>query len=165
MPGQRGNAGRDGMLTGKGQAFGANAWNLSTCRRDRESAKLLFMPGMWTALKRMLWRRQRVLVFSSSAWPLCLWMSGNWWYLPSPCCLNETKYTYCWDYLPRLSPPTQWGRTPAMQWTDPSTHHPMARKATGGRGQHRSPVFQTRRYTGLCWGTVARIVGAWGISH
>ena len=30
------------MLTGKGQAFGANAWNFSTCRRDRESAKLFF---------------------------------------------------------------------------------------------------------------------------
>ena len=57
---------------------------------------------------------KRVLVFSSSAWPLCLWMSGNWWYLPPPCCLNETKYSYCWDYLPRHSRLTQWGRTPAI---------------------------------------------------
>ena len=35
---------------------------------------------------------KRVLVFSSSSWLLCLWMSGNWWYLPPPCCLNETKW-------------------------------------------------------------------------
>ena len=44
-----GSARRSGgevMLTGKGQAFGANAWNFSTCKRDRESAKLLCMPGM-----------------------------------------------------------------------------------------------------------------------
>ena len=50
---ERGDADR------KGTGFGANAWNLSTCRRDRESAKLLFMSGMWTARKRMLWRKRK----------------------------------------------------------------------------------------------------------
>ena len=67
VPGQRGYAGREGMLTGKGQAFGANAWNFSTCRRDRESAKLFLCQGCELLGRGCCDADKRVLVFSSSS--------------------------------------------------------------------------------------------------
>ena len=73
-----------------------------------------FMSGMWTARKMMLWRRQESTSFLIK---FMTFVSLNVWELmiSATALLSEwNEMTYCWDYLPRHSRPTQWGRTPAM---------------------------------------------------